>query len=134
MTINRERRKDPPSKAIKVLLVEDNPGDVGLMQAMFEGTRSAQFETQVVGRLRDSIASLEEGRPDVILLDLGLPDSFGLNTLEQMLGHTSNVPVIVLTGTSDEELGDLAVSLGAQDYLVKGEVDIFAPSVMLFRE
>jgi PAS domain S-box-containing protein len=126
MTINRERRKDPPSKAIKVLLVEDNPGDVGLMQAMFEGTRSAQFETQVVGRLRDAIASLEEGRPDVILLDLGLPDSFGLNTLEQMLGHTSNVPVIVLTGTSDEELGDLAVSLGAQDYLVKGEVDIFA--------
>ena len=114
------------AKAIRVLLVEDNPGDVGLMQAMFDGTRSPRFEIEVAERLRDAINSVEEHRPDVILLDLGLPDSFGLNTLEQMLGHTSNVPVIVLTGTSDEELGDLAVSRGAQDYLVKGEVDSFA--------
>jgi len=126
MTINREKRKDMPAKAIKVLLVEDNPGDVGLMQAMFDATRSARFEIQVARRLHDAIDSLKQDRPDVILLDLGLPDSFGLSTLEHMLGHTSNVPVIVLTGTSDEELGDLAVSLGAQDYLVKGEVNTFA--------
>ncbi len=125
ITINKDNVKDMPESTIAVLLVEDNPGDVGLMRAMFSGTHSARFEIEVAERLRDAVGLLKDYRPDVILLDLGLPDSFGLGTLEQMLAHISNVPVIVLTGTSDEELGVLAVSLGAQDYLIKGEVDTY---------
>lgn len=110
-------------EAIHVLLVEDNLGDVGLMRAMFSDSRSSRFQIEVAQRLAEAINIAKESRPDVILLDLGLPDSCGIGTLEQIIGQISKVPIVVLTGTSDEGLGVLAVTLGAQDYLVKGEVN-----------
>jgi len=110
-------------EAVKVLLIEDNPGDVILMEEMLSDARGARFEVINASRLHEGICRLEASAPDVVLLDLGLPDSSGLRTLEGMVGPAAKVPIVVLTGQTDEELGVRAVSMGAQDYLVKGRVD-----------
>ncbi len=99
------------------------PGDVNLMRAMIDDTRSFHFDLRGAKRLEEALAIIGESPPDIVLLDLGLPDSCGIGTLERMLDHVPNVPIVVLTGTSNGELGVLAVSLGAQDYLVKGDVN-----------
>lgn len=122
-TLNDLLSKHTPMTTVKVLLVEDNPGDVDLMRAMIDDTRSFHFDLRVAKRLEEALAIIGESPPDIVLLDLGLPDSCGIGTLERMLDHVPNVPIVVLTGTSNGELGVLAVSLGAQDYLVKGDVN-----------
>jgi len=111
------------NNAVKVLLVEDNSGDVLLMREMLGEPRSAKFVMSSASRLSEAMKAAEEDLPDIVLLDLGLPDSSGLKTLEGMTGRFSKLPIIVLTGLTDMELGVRAMALGAQDYLVKGEVD-----------
>ncbi len=106
--------------AIHILLVEDDPTDALLAEEALQGDR---FCLQVSRRLEDAVR-LSRGRPfDVILLDLGLPDSQGLATLQALRAGNPQVPVIlVLTGRDDEELALRAIQEGAQDYLVKGEL------------
>jgi len=111
------------SNNVKVLLVEDNAGDVALMKDMLSMSRSATFKMDSAARLSEAMGMVEKGAPDVVLLDLGLPDSAGLNTLEKMSAAHPKLPIIVLTGLTDMELGVKAMTLGAQDYIVKGDVD-----------
>ncbi|MBW1674314.1 MAG: PAS domain S-box protein, partial [Deltaproteobacteria bacterium] len=106
-----------------ILLVEDNPGDVRLIQEFLCDAKMISFQVEVAERLSDGLKALSEGRFDVVLLDLSLPDSSGLDTLEKMLSRTQQVAIIVLTGLSDEDLALEAMRKGAQDYLVKGHVD-----------
>ncbi len=109
-------------KTIHLLLIEDNPGDAFLIQEMLvEVATTARFVTETCDRLATGLARLAEGGIDLVLLDLSLPDSEGLETVHRVLQQTA-VPVMVLTGLDDQQLGITAVQHGAQDYLVKGEV------------
>jgi signal transduction histidine kinase len=107
---------------IKILLVEDNPGDALLLRESLLEARGVSFTVEVVARLATGLARLREGGIDVVLLDLGLPDSQGSETFSTVHEQVPEVPVIVLTGLADESLAVRTVSEGAQDYLVKGEV------------
>jgi len=108
---------------VNILLVEDNPSDVRLLQEALSEVNAPRFAIVHAGRLSDVGKRLEEGGIDVVLLDLTLPDSHGLGTLLRMQDQAPDVPIVVLTGTDDEALAMQAVQAGAQDYLVKGQVD-----------
>jgi signal transduction histidine kinase/DNA-binding response OmpR family regulator len=107
---------------IKILLVEDNPGDARLIREMLAETRNHNFEIDWVTSLSQALGSLSGVGVDLVILDLGLPDSQGLDTFIRANQHDSHVPFLVLTGLANEDLGITAVRQGAQDYLVKGEV------------
>jgi signal transduction histidine kinase len=106
----------------RVLVVEDNAADACLLENVLGRIPDAQFETTHVERLDDALASLAVATYDVVLLDLGLPDSQGLDTVTRLRQSQLAVPVVVLTGLDDEAVGIAAVHLGAQDYLVKGSL------------
>lgn len=110
-------------KAIPLLLVEDNPGDERLIREMLREAETPPFHVESVDRLSVALTRLDAAGIEIILSDLSLPDSFGLETFEKIHARAPNVPVIVLTGSGDEALAIQAVSKGAQDYLVKGQVD-----------
>jgi len=112
-------RDDP----IKVLLIEDNPGDARLIQELLSESKGASFEIKVAERLSDGLEALLEKQFDIVLLDLALPDSSGLDTLAKAHSKARQVSIIVLTGLNDEELAVEAVRKGAQDYMVKGQID-----------
>ncbi len=107
----------------KVLLIEDNPGDVRLIQEML--TQSAQdgYQLECADRLSKGLECLGMGGIDLVLLDLGLPDSQGLDTFDKVHAQAPAVPIVLLTGLDDEMFAIQAVRQGAQDYLVKGDVN-----------
>ncbi|MEH2281221.1 MAG: response regulator [Nostoc sp.] len=107
---------------IKVLLVEDNPGDVLLLQELFKEVTTVVVELMPVERLYEALNYLTNEIFDVILLDLSLPDSQGLQTFVIAHNQAKATPIIVLTGIDDETLAIRAMQEGAQDYLVKGQV------------
>jgi len=109
--------------SIKILLVEDNPYDAELLREMLLGVSSVQFEWVHVPLLGEALKRLREEKFDAILLDLSLPDSLGQETLAKAYAQAHDVPIVVLTGHSDENLAIRTVHQGAQDYLVKGQVD-----------
>src|SRR4051794_8227076 len=109
--------------AIKVLLVEDHLGDARLLYEGMEEALPGQFQVAHVRRLSETLEYLWEDTCSVVLLDLGLPDSHGLDTLILVRAQAPDVPIVVLTGFDDEELGNQALQEGAQDFLVKGKVD-----------
>jgi signal transduction histidine kinase len=106
----------------RALVVEDNPADAFMLKKVLERIPEAQFETTQVERLEDALSSLAMASHDVVLLDLGLPDSHGPDTVTRLRQSQPGVPVVVLTGLDDESVGISAVQLGAQDYLVKGSL------------
>jgi PAS domain S-box-containing protein len=106
---------------IKILLVEDNPGDVLLLQETLADLTFIELDWVHVERLKTAIECLGSAEFDVILLDLLLPDSQGLDTLIQIQKHSPLTPIVVLTGMADETLSLQAMQAGAQDYLVKGQ-------------
>jgi MinD-like ATPase involved in chromosome partitioning or flagellar assembly/CheY-like chemotaxis protein len=108
---------------MKVLLIEDNPGDARLIQMMLAEARGAPFDIERADRLSTGLGRLATGGIDVVLLDLSLPDSQGLDTFARVHAQAPEVPIVLLTGLEDEELGVEAMREGAQDYLVKGQVD-----------
>jgi DNA-binding response OmpR family regulator len=109
---------------LKILLVEDNPGDVRLVKEMLaEGSRQLVFKIEQVGTLAAGIEKTREEKFDSILLDLGLPDSKGLETFYSLHTATPNLPIIVLTVLHDEDAAIEAVRGGAQDYLIKGKLE-----------
>ncbi len=108
---------------IKVLLIEDNPGDARLIQEMLAEEKKILFDLEWRDRLSSGLERLAEGGIDIILLDLMLPDSRGFDTFTRTQAQAPEIPVVVLTGISDEALAIRAVRKGAQDYLVKGKVD-----------
>jgi diguanylate cyclase (GGDEF)-like protein/PAS domain S-box-containing protein len=109
--------------ALQVLLVEDNAEDTYLFRSMFSAERSDSFELTHVLRLSEAMIHLAKCRVDIVLLDMGLPDAHGLNTVQQMHAAAPRVPLIVLTGLDDEALAAEAMKQGAQDYLIKGQTE-----------
>src|SRR5579875_74990 len=107
-----------------ILLVEDNPADAKLVQLMLETSDVKGAELTHVDSFVKALATLQKQEYDVILLDLGLPDAHGLDLVNK-LRATTMTPIVVLSGTGDEEIATMAVREGAQDYLVKGHVDEF---------
>ena len=107
----------------KVLLVEDNLGDARLLYEGLEEALPDQFQMTHVRRLSEALEYLWVETCDVVLLDLGLPDSHGLDTLVVTRAQAPGVPIVVLTGFQDEAMAVEALKAGAQDYLVKGQVD-----------
>lgn len=109
--------------ALKILLVEDNPGDARLIQEMLLELPRIRFEVEFADRLATGLARMRAGNLHAILLDLGLPDSRGHDTFVAAHAIASHIPIIVLTGLGDEALAIRTVQEGAQDYLVKGQAD-----------
>ncbi len=107
---------------ISVLLVEDSPADARIIQEAPRETGADRFALQRVERVSAVPQKLCEGKPDFVVLDLSLPDSKGLETFRRVKKTIPDLPVVVLTGLSDEEIGVQAVSEGAQDYLLKSEL------------
>lgn len=111
------------NSSIKILIIEDNPGDARLIQEMLKEVKDINFEIIHVLRLDEALKFNLTNNFDVILLDLCLPDSEGIDTFNIMNYNAPNIPIIVLTGLEDEILALSAVGRGAKDYLIKGEVD-----------
>jgi len=109
---------------LTVLLVEDNPADSRLIREYLKIVEEARFETLPAVSLADAFDVLAKHPCDVILLDLSLPDSAGLETLHRMHAHAPQVPIIVLTGLDDDALAQTAMRHGAKDYLLKGKFDL----------
>ncbi len=105
-----------------ILLAEDDPADVGLVEEHLSESPGTPPELLCVGTLDEARERAVDRKIDVILLDLNLPDSSGLETLDRMLEVAPAIPVIVLTGLRDEEVAWEAVERGAQDFLLKGEL------------
>ena len=112
----------PPS--LHILLIEDNRSDAVLIEALLAESSDVSFAVETAQRLSTGLARLDRGGIDIVLLDLGLPDSQGLQTIEQLLAHTSaTIPTVILTGNTSTAVGFEAVRMGAQDYLTKGSFD-----------
>ena len=111
------------SQRIRILLVEDDPDDVWVMRNLLGDRWDGPFDLVHVELLSVGVERCRDGRFDVVLLDLSLPDSQGLETFFSMHGHAGGVPIVVLSGYDDEATAVKAVQAGAQDYLVKGQVD-----------
>jgi two-component system, NarL family, sensor histidine kinase UhpB len=109
-----------PDSPIKVLLIEDNPGDARLIREMLAEADNGSFALEWVPRLADGLERLNQGEIDLVLLDLGLPDSRGQDTFFKAYAHAPEIPFVLLTGLDDETLALSVVRQGAQDYLVKG--------------
>jgi CheY-like chemotaxis protein len=110
----------------RLLLVEDNPADVRVIQRLLGQSLAPRFEITVSGSVAGGLEYLASGVvPDIILVDLSLPDSDpeALDSFHRVHKAAPAVPVIVMTGMSDQEIATRAVRLGAQDFLVKGNVE-----------
>jgi diguanylate cyclase (GGDEF)-like protein/PAS domain S-box-containing protein len=111
-------------RSIKVLLlVEDNPADVRLLREMFQEQNSLRTELTQVETMREAEMHLAGSAVDIILLDLGLPDAQGLESIRRARAVAPHVPLVVLTAMDDESLAAQAFQAGVQDYLIKGQVD-----------
>jgi signal transduction histidine kinase len=110
-------------KALQVLLVEDNAGDARLLREMFSKEKPGSFELTHLLRMSEAVVHLAKGGVDIVLLDMGLPDGHGLDTVRRAHAAAPSVPVIVLTGLDDEALAAEAMKEGAQDYLIKGQIE-----------
>lgn len=108
---------------IRVLVVEDDPEDVDLIHDLMEEAEGGAFHVDTAPRLSAALEAVRTGLPDVVLLDLGLPDSAGLESLDRLSAAAPKMPIVVLTGLEDENAAVEAVRRGAEDYLVKGRVD-----------
>jgi PAS domain S-box-containing protein len=106
-------------RALNVLLIEDNPSDVLLLQTALEADPVSSFALTHVERLAEGLKQLSDATFDIVLADLGLPDSSGLDTFEQLHRSMPSIPMVVFSGNDDEEQAIESVRAGAQDYLVK---------------
>lgn len=113
----------------RVLLIEDNVVETRVMQAVLAkagtpvGGGATQYDLTCAGSLADGLSRLTGGGFDVVLLDLSLPDTHGLETLLRLREQEPDIPVVILTGLDDEAVAVSAMQAGAQDYLVKGQMD-----------
>jgi putative nucleotidyltransferase with HDIG domain len=108
---------------MNILMFEDNPGDVRLIQELLKAVEGARCNFEQADRLSKGIKRLETNSIDIILLDLGLKDSQGIDTLQTLSTYARKLPIIVMTGLDDEGTAVRALQHGAQDYLIKGQVE-----------
>lgn len=111
------------SKPIKILLIEDNREDAIIIREMLKETVNISFELKHVDRLKAGFESLFNDTFDVLLLDLNLPDSWGFDTFIRTYDQTPELPIVIMSGFDDEDVAVKAVREGAQDYLIKGQID-----------
>jgi diguanylate cyclase (GGDEF)-like protein/PAS domain S-box-containing protein len=116
--------KSAAMPTIRILLVEDNPGDARLMRAIFQEPSSVRYLLSHHGSIAKAVAYLAGNPVDVILLDLGLPDASGLEAVRMARAAAPRIPLVVLTGWDDDSLAAQALREGAQDYLIKGQIEI----------
>jgi signal transduction histidine kinase/DNA-binding NarL/FixJ family response regulator len=107
---------------LKLLIIEDNPGDILILKERLTAS-GARFSITNVSLLKEAILELKSGSFDVVLLDLGLPDSLGIDTLKAILAFEFGPPVVVMTGMDDEDMALSSLREGAQDYIVKNSLD-----------
>lgn len=107
---------------LHILLVEDNQGDAELMRIILEDIADPRYLIRNVQRLATALLAIRHEHFDIVILDLGLPDSSGLATLQAVIAVAPELPIVVLTGTQDEQIAFDAVKSGAQDFLVKGQI------------
>ncbi len=112
-----------PDDSLKILLVEDSESDSRLLQEVIKSASDSEINTSFVQSLGHAMNHLKHAKADVVLLDLSLPDSSGLDTVKKFRSNYPDIPIVVLTGIHDEKTGLDAVRIGVQDYLVKGEMD-----------
>ena len=110
--------------SVKILLIEDDLAEARLLQEVLKSFQLIEYSLVHVKRLQEGIDRLQQNRFDVILLDLTLPDSQGLESLKLLVDHAPKVPIVVLTNTNDDKLAIQAVREGAQDYLIKRHVNV----------
>jgi diguanylate cyclase (GGDEF)-like protein/PAS domain S-box-containing protein len=111
-------------KSLKLLLlVEDNPGDARLLREMLNEAGAHETEMTQAESMREAEWHLTRGSFDIALLDLGLPDAHGLEAVRRARAVAPRVPLVVLTGLDDESLATRALQEGAQDYLIKGQIE-----------
>lgn len=119
-TISLRIMRDTP---IQLLLVEDNSLDVRLLREMLNGQAPCKLALTTVGSMSDAESHLATKAVDIILLDLGLPDAHGLEVVRRAHAAAPRIPLVVLTGCDDELMADQALREGAQDFLVKGQIE-----------
>lgn len=107
---------------IKILCVEDHLGTARLIQLILK-KENPEFEITQVSYLSDALKIIDEQEVNVILLDLNLPDSQGIDTIKKVLNKAPNIPVVIMTGLGDEEITQEAIKFGAKDFLVKGDFE-----------
>ena len=112
-----------PPPPIRVLLIEDDPGDADLVKIVLGEVATQKFQVVLADRLKTALESLAKETPDLVLCDLSLPDSHGIETFLRVHAQAPTVPIVLMTGFDDETFALEAVRSGAQDYLVKGSVD-----------
>jgi CheY-like chemotaxis protein len=110
--------------SIKILLVEDDQGDIMLAKKMLaNNSESLNFVVESVKSMSEAAQYVSgEQKYDVILLDMGLPDSYGVETVQKISQINPHIPIVVFTGLDDEEVGRLTIQNGASDYLVKNRL------------
>lgn len=111
------------NKSYKVLIVEDTRLNIKMLQDMLQKASMMNFEYESVNSLNDTFSIITKNHYDAVLLDLNLPDSMGIDTLKAVKKKLSTVPIIIITGAYEENVGVKAIAHGAQDYLVKGKFD-----------
>jgi signal transduction histidine kinase len=111
------------AQTCSILLVEDEPGDAGLIRAALRQTPHARFEIVWATNMAQARQHLSDSQFDVLLLDISLPDSTGLDTVRSGLAMAGDTPVVILTGREDDEFATSALNLGIQDYLIKSRID-----------
>lgn len=109
--------------AWSILIVEDDPSVVKFMSRAFDSVQTPKFDVAHAGSLKAGLELAKASRHDLVLLDLWLPDSSGLNSLDRMLKAAPEVPVVIMTGAGDDATAAKAVEMGAEDFLQKGQVD-----------
>jgi CheY-like chemotaxis protein len=107
----------------RVLLVEDNSGDVRLLQEMLKTRRMGKFALIHFACMSEALNYLASNSVDIILLDLGLPDTQGLDAMRQLHAAAPCIPLIVMTGCDDDLAADQALQEGAQDFLIEGQIE-----------
>lgn len=108
---------------LKLLLIEDNTPQAAMIKQYLGQYTPVRFEVEHVRLLMDGLKRLVDGDIDVVLLDLSLHDSYGLDTLDRLQTQTLDVPVVILTNIDEEEVAMQAIAAGAQDYLIKSRLD-----------
>lgn len=108
---------------LRILVIEDNPGDVRLLKEMFAAEPPQSYELMHSPRLDLALQRLSAGGVDIVLLDMGLPDGEGIDSVRRVRRIAPHVPLVVLTGREDDELVAASIRQGAQDYLIKGQVE-----------
>ncbi|MBI5664836.1 MAG: PAS domain S-box protein [Nitrospirae bacterium] len=121
---------------VQVLLIEDNAGDVRLIKEMLHESQMFPCELEYSHSLSGGLELLSNKKFSAVLLDIGLPDGNGLDSIQEVRNLAPNAPIVILTGLDDEEAAVSSLKFGAQDYLVKGQIDsnLLARSLRYARE